>query len=281
MSRSVIIFDTSALNRLIKDSPSEALFAALACGFDVWLTAMSVDEVIATPVAETRETLVAGLQRLLACGRCLWPPHEILTLLTSTHAKNPARFNWQLVDIRAGIYEQAIIKRNFSSDLCRIQLAEQQQLEKNFMEFWRQLRTKLDPLLDADPSKRPTAYAQAAEIAKQGAVLAGLGGPLYFRGSGVALNNFDINAFIEGCPPFRATCYGLVGSWFDVALAPQVFKHLPGRNDQMMAIYMAYCSRFVTADWRQEERLRDIGTEAKLSCEVQSYSDFVASFDLS
>lgn len=43
MGLPVVIFDTSALNKLIKGGQSsEPHFAALNCGFDVWLTAMSV-----------------------------------------------------------------------------------------------------------------------------------------------------------------------------------------------------------------------------------------------
>jgi hypothetical protein len=72
-----------------------------------------------------------------------------------------------------------------------------------------------------------------------------------------------------------------VGSWFDVSLAPQVFKRLAGRNDQMMAVYLPYCTRFVTADRKQETRLREIVGEAKLNCEVLSYRDFLASFEVS
>jgi predicted nucleic acid-binding protein len=71
MSLPVVVFDTSALSFLIKNPRSEPHLKAMTCGFDVWLTAMSVDEIIATPVPETRETLRAGLQRLLASGRCV------------------------------------------------------------------------------------------------------------------------------------------------------------------------------------------------------------------
>ena len=107
-----------------------------------------------------------------------------------------------------------------------------------------------------------------------------LGGPLYLRGSKSTLDDAGIKSFMDVCSPFRAICYGLVGSWFDVSLAPQVFKNLAGRNDQMMAVYLPYCTRFVTDDWRQEERLRDIAVEAKLTCEVLLYEDFLASFSV-
>ena len=43
----------------------------------------------------------------------------------------------------------------------------------------------------------------------------------------------------------------------------------------MMAVYLPYCSRFVSDDWRQEERLREIATETRLGCEVLFYADFL------
>jgi hypothetical protein len=281
MPRPVVVFDTSALSLLIKSAPhSEPHLRALACGFDVWLTAMSVDEIIATPVPETRDVLIAGLQRLLASGVCVWPPHEVLTLLCSAHARNPETFNWRGVDIRAVPYERGIIDRDFTDDLCKTQLREQRSVEEGYMEFWQGLRTKLDPFLGSDPAKRPRNYQQAAEIARTGKVLSGLGKPLYERGSKRSLNDEELKAFMGACPPFRSICYGLVGSWFDVSLAPQVFNKLAGRNDQMMAVYLPYCSRFVTADGKQETRLRAIAVEAKIGCEVLSYADFLASFEV-
>jgi hypothetical protein len=246
---------------------------------------MSVDELIATTDENKREDLIAGCQQILGSGRCVWPPHEIVTLPTSAHAGNPTRFDWRGVNIRAQVYERAVIDRDYTNELCATQLREQRRLEDNFMEFWQALRVKLDPLWDKEPTrKRPTKYSQAAQIARSAdpSVLLGIGFELYKRGAKIERTPTDteIEAFMQVCPPFRSICYGIVGSWFDVSLAPQVFKNLPGRNDQMMSVYLPYCSRFVTADWRQEERLREITLEVHVDCEVLSYADFLASFEV-
>jgi hypothetical protein len=58
------------------------------------------------------------------------------------------------------------------------------------------------------------------------------------------------------------------------------FKKREGRNDQMMAVYLPYCDRFVTRDKKQLERLRDVSAEAKLNCEVSSYDAFCADFEV-
>jgi len=281
MNSPVIVFDTSALSKLIKGGfRLQPYLSALTCGFDVWLTAMSVDELIATPVPETRETLIAGLQCLLASGRCVWPPHEVLTLLCTKHADDPSGFDWRKVDIRAVRYERAIVDREFTDDLCDTQLLEQRSVEKQYMDFWLDLRSRLQPLLGSEREGRPRSYGQAAEIARTGKVLIGLAKPLYERGSKIGINHDDVKAFLDACPPFRAVCYGLVGSWFDVSVASQVFKKLAGRNDQMMAAYLPYCSRFATDDAKQGKRLREIAFEAQLNCDVLSYKQFLESFDV-
>src|SRR5882762_7919659 len=41
---------------------------------------------------------------------------------------------------------------------------------------------------------------------------------------------------------------------------------------------LPYHVRFVTGDWAQEMRLREITTEARIDCEVLSYEKFNASF---
>jgi hypothetical protein len=283
MSFSRIAFDTSALNAFAKGgSRSEPHLKALNCGFDVWLPAMSVDELISTPDANTREMLIACCQQLLVSGRCIRQPNEILTLLVSAHARNPARFDWQQVDIRARVYERAIIDRDFSNELCVEQLNQQHQVEQEFMGVWEQLRPKLAPILAKDSGKQPTSYSQAAEIARSANpnLLWGFGRGLYSHVTGTTPSDAEIEAFLDACPPFRAVCYGFCGSWYDVALAPTVYKNLAGRNDQMMAVYLPYCSRFVTQDKKQLERLRDIAVETKLDCEVLSYKSFCASFEV-
>jgi hypothetical protein len=91
---------------------------ALTCGFDVWLSAMNVDELIQTKNAAERDALIAFAQRFLASGRCVWPPHEIINLLIAAHEKNPTTFDWRTVDVRAGRYKWLIVQRDYTDSVC-------------------------------------------------------------------------------------------------------------------------------------------------------------------
>lgn len=83
---------------------------------------------------------------------------------------------------------------------------------------------------------------------------------------------------MDACPPFLAACYGLVMAWYSGSLRVQDGTATAGRNDLMMAAYLPYSSRFVTADWAQRNELRDIAREAKVGCEILSYKEFDLSF---
>jgi hypothetical protein len=289
MSLPIVIFDTSALSALAKGgAAAEPYVKALGCGFDVWITAMSVDEIVATTDPGKRELQLGLVQRLLASGRCIWPPHEVTTLLCSAHARNPSAFDWRRVNIRATIYERAIINREFTEKLCAEQLAAQKKAEQEFIAFWLGLRSKLNPLWAREPTrKRPSTYRRAARMAQSGrpSMLLGIGAELYQRGAKLGANieakpsDAEVEVFMRICPPFRAICYGMLGTWFDVSLALQVFKKLAGRNDHMMSIYLPYCGRFVAQDAKQVGRLRDIAAETGLDCCVLSDREFLASFE--
>jgi hypothetical protein len=274
-----IAFDTSGINALEDGgSQSEPLMKALSCGFAVLVTAMSVDEVLSTKDPLRREALLSRCQRLL--GRCVLPPHWIIQLLISEHLRDSVRFDWPQIDVEAKFYERALVQRDFTEELCAQQRQEQFRHQEQFANFWRHLRPKLDPVLAKEPEKRPTSFTQAAEIARMdGGVLWGIGAELYKHETGVRPSDMEIKAFMDVCPPFLAACYGLCGAWYDDSLKP-LDDGTPsvGRNDLMMAAYLPYCGRFVTHDWPQEERLREISAEARIDCEVISYENFSVGF---
>lgn len=113
-----VAFDTSGINALVNDSAdAEPVMKALECGFEVRLPALSAEEILSTPEQTRREFLLGRCQRLLTSGRCLWPPHEILRLLITAHFASPLRFDWTRVDVRARVYEDAIIRRDFTEEI--------------------------------------------------------------------------------------------------------------------------------------------------------------------
>src|SRR5260370_36632850 len=136
-----IAFDTSAINAAERGrARGKHLMIALRCGFDIRLPAATADEVLSTPDGAHRESLLGICEKLVRFGRCLWPPHEIIRLLVSEHFTNPAQFDWTRVNVRARIYETAIIQRDFTEELCAEQRQEQFKTQNGFDKMWKPLR---------------------------------------------------------------------------------------------------------------------------------------------
>src|SRR5579863_9585528 len=271
-----IILDTTGINALEDGgAASEPLMRGLQCGFDVILTAASADEILSNKNPGRRDALLSRFGRLLCSAKCIWPPNEIIRLLISAHFRNPTEFNWTAVDVRAQAYEVAIPSRDFDDDLCAQQRKEQFEVDKQFEKISKGLRPLLDPILAKDPSKRPAMYREAVSIAvMDGGVLWSFGQALYESNSGSEPSEVEIKNFMDACPPFRATCYGLVMAWYNGSLRLQDGRPTAGRNDLMMAAHLPYCDRFVTADWAQRNALHEIAAESKIDCAILSFKDF-------
>ena len=275
-----IIFDTSAINALEDGGlSSEPLMKALECGFEVTLTAMSADEIISNKTPERREALLSRFGRLLYPAQCFWPPHEIVRLQIAAHHSDPSGFGWRQVDVRARDYERAIPVRDFDDPLCVEQRKQQFAVQKQFDRMWSGLRTHLDAILAQNPSNRPTTYRAAVQIAAlNGGVMWSFGQALYEHVAGAKPTETEIKQFMEACPPFRAACHSLVMAWYTGSLRTPDGKPTAGRNDLLMATYLPYCDRFITADWAQANELREIAVEAKIPCDVVLFKDFDRSF---
>jgi hypothetical protein len=271
-----IIFDTSALNKIEDGGPAfEPLMKGLRCGFKVILTAMNADEIIATKNPNRREALLARFGRLLYSAECIWPPHEIIRALVSAHFENASQFDWTTVCVRAREYEAGLPRHDIPDEVCAQQREYQLEAPKEFQEIWKKLRPDLDAILAKDPSKRPTSYREAVAIAAtDGGVLWGIGRGLYRYVSDNEPTEAGVRAFMDVCPPFRAACYGLVMAWYNGSLRALDGTPTAGRNDLMMAVYLPYCSRFVTADEPQGKELREICTEAQFACKILSFEEF-------
>jgi hypothetical protein len=143
--------------------------------------------------------------------------------------------------------------------------------------MWKELRPKLDEVLESDPSKRPRSYREALGIAAAKVESCGplLGNHSIETLAASRLAKLEIKAFIDVCPPFRSACYGLVMAWFNGALkTPQQGEpKSPGRNDLLMATYLPYCERVVTDDWAQGK-----AAAAHIASTVLSYEEFSNGF---
>ena len=283
--RSRIIFDTSGLNRLADSPDMEALMASLEC-FEVILTAMNLDELIATDDPERRERLLRCFKRLASRCKIISPPHQLFRLFAKAHMHNPATFNWQRIDVRLPSYEKAVGRTTFDDELAAESRAQHRETEKQWKEMWRGLRALHETIFAKSPSDRPTNYHEVVVMSTENTEsLWSFGQWVYREAAELTFDPSiaDIKAFLEACPPFRAACYGVLMSWFNVAMKivpPGERSYSAGRSDLLMATYLPYCDRFISADDPQANNLNDIAKEANLACEVLSFAAFENMFQL-
>jgi hypothetical protein len=270
-----IIFDTSAINHIEDGGQQfEPLMRGLECGFEVILPAMCADEIASTSKVTKREALFSRFDRLLSMAWCIMPSHEIVRRLVAAHVGN-AHFDWTNVDVRAPGYEIAIPARDFDDATCTENRAQQFKAQARWERVWKELRPKLDQIFANDPSSRPASYREyAALAASEGGLLWMYARRLYKGLSGKQLTGLEIRSFVEGCAPFRAACYGLVMASFNGSVRPpDGGPKPPGRIDILMAVYLPYCSRFVSDDCPQRRDLAEVAGEAGIDCAVISLEE--------
>jgi hypothetical protein len=287
VSKPRIVLDTTVINHLEDGrGGSEPLMRGLELGYDVRLPAMVVDEILATKTAKRRDALLCRFARILANGKCVWPPNEVIRLHVRAYHENPRAYDWNRVYVRAREYEQAVSSRTLPDDVFDEQRRAQFHLQNEFEQVWTSLRPKLDEIIRRDPKQGLNSFEEAAQAStKPGGVLWGFGIGLFnkaLEGQVVPeMTDEQIQPFIDACPPFRAVCYSFVKAWYNFSLSPaHDTSPKAGRNDLMMSAYLPYCDKFLTADYAQCKDLQDIARAARLECSVMSLLEFSESLVL-
>ena len=117
MYRTILGFDTSALNALHRGGPNVSpLLAGLDTGYAIRLNGTALDEIVAHSLPQERERLRKLCRRLLAngAGDVLLPFHEITTRLAVAF-ESGRPFDWTRVDVRSNEYMRFIFDDEVSA----------------------------------------------------------------------------------------------------------------------------------------------------------------------
>jgi len=287
-AKRTVVLDTSAINALEDGGTlSEPLMHALELGYEVRLTAMCADEIVAhSKNLDRRDALLRRFFRLRSNAACILPPHEVIRKHVTAFHESPSAYDWHKVFVRSVEYERILSFRTLPSGISDEQRSVHFALDKQFRVVWKSLRRKLDEIIKRNPDQKLNTFDQAAEACvKPGGVLWGFGAGLYghaFTNERPDLTDEQVRPFIEACPPFRALCYAFVKAWFDFSLSPltHVKTRRAGRNDLLMAAYLPYGDVFITGDYPQRLALMDIARVAQVPCEVMSLEQFSDGFNV-
>jgi len=288
----IAIFDTGAHNRLAKDPGNrDHIFAAIKSKYFFRLAGLSYEEMVSTPDLAQRRAFLGDARRLKdGPWDCLNPVNEVLRLLIAAHAAAPEKFNWLMIDVRSGELNHEIAVGSLTADdeLSELQRNAQKASLQEYKAMWVALRPQLDSAFVAAGKPRPTTFKDVVNeygpsllrgFAK-GLYDAGLRADAALRGAIVSVDTRPevVQHFIDNCPPFIATLYAFLMSWYQFSARDESGERFKaGRNDLLMVTYLPYCDVFVTAEIRREQErcLKELATVLSLKTEVLSYDDFI------
>lgn len=279
--RSILTFDTSAINRLVDDPDCDTLVADPRRGFHVRLSFTSVSEVIATENRERRQTLVGICRRLLESGDCVDPQHEILRKMVARFEAYPS-FDWRDVYVRFPQAEIEIARRgDFSDDDAAQEREHARAKNKAFVGVYDDAKPAFDRLFAAGTEKVPGSVSElVTRLQLPGGAFWTLATNFYARVATKPVDEATIRTFVARCDPFRALMIALVAAQYDRCVRPpHVGPSLrSGRNDTFISVCLPYCHQFVTDDLGQLACYREVVSVANLDVTVRSYEEFHSGF---
>ncbi len=282
-NRPVLIFDTSAYNRMLEDGVrSDDIMAALRAAYFVRITDLCVGEVCATPDTSKRKAIMKWVNKSQAGpGDYLLPQNEILRVLIAAYERYPLGFDWRAVNVSSAGCARLIARENFINDdaLAEAQFRSLKDSRKEFEGVWSHLRPKLMEVIQRHGRTAPLKFDEVLPMVEaDGGLLWSFGQELYSRVAVGDASESTVRDFMERCPPFRAVAYSYLLAWFDRSLADRSKrdKYSAGRIDLFMSIYLPYCNQFISAEVNgmQERCLQEIARVAHLATRVRSYDDF-------
>jgi len=293
MYRTILGFDTSALNALHRGGPNVSpLLAGLDTGYAIRLNGTALDEIVAHSLPQERERLRTLCRRLLAngAGDVLLPFHEITTRLAVAF-ESGRPFDWTRVDVRSNEYMRFIfddeVSALFEEDADYETVSLEQRISAvetagQFDEVFLAPRPIFQKLRETEKESWPKSAAELAQaLQKPGGAYWNYAIGLYHRATGITVDDEKIRRFVRECPPFRALLAAIVFAQYERSISEEVKPKLAGRNDLFMAGYLPYCDEFISNDHPQQQALRKIVSIAELPTSVRWYKEFSGQFSLS
>ena len=282
-SKPAIIFDASGWNRLLDDPNLDSLQAGLEAEFFVRLTGTNVSEITATPNS-TRRTSLLHLCRTLADDH-LFPYHWITNKLIASYSRDPNAFDWWNVLVEWPELEKELVRMEiFDDDLAKSQRNDHEGLGRDFKDLYTRGRDVLEEAFKHEPEARPANFADYLKTLQDAPGEFWKMGQSFYQGPAKEEpDEATIKKFIDICPPFRAlivaACIPQYEYWMrNLITSPKSYR--AGAADIFSAVYLPYCSKFVTHDDRQLNALKPVALHRNLeSVEVLSYQDSTTPLD--
>jgi hypothetical protein len=276
-SKPILIADTSALNRLTDDPDSAHLVSGCKAGFFIRLTADNLREIAAIQTGPRREQLLALLRQLLPAGEFALPYNWILEGHIRRFHENRNHYDWKAGLVRFPHAEMEVFYQEFLNDqVAREELQDARENEIAFKSMFGDVRPDFQALFENGEEERPASVKEFVDVLQvRGGAFWSYGQSLFTKITGVNVDEATIRDFIRRCPPFNAVLIALCTAQYErcirnLSKGPSLRA---GRLDMYVAAHLPYCNRFLTADIRQLNALREVATVGGFLTEVLHFDD--------
>lgn len=278
MTRTRLILDTSAINKLSEDSEFEALLAGVRTSFFVRMTETSIAEVVATTDPDERRRLLLVFNRLIVEGECILPFNLIVEGAAKAFHHKPTDFDWTKLQVRFRSAERVLGRGALvTEELAAQQRGELRKWGREFEDIYKGMRPAFDELFNKAGEARPSLNSLLERFLREGGALWKYGELIYSKVDPSPTEE-SVRAFYRAFPPFRALMIALCVVHFDRCIRDE--RQGPslraGRIDMFMATYLPYCDVFVSDDERQLRSLEQVAAAIDVDVKIRSYPDFRA-----
>ncbi len=273
--RERLVLDASAINALEADKSLCAVARSLGGAFEFVVPATAFSEVFACPDQALRRRLFEAIRLVLDSGICLRSFSWIVQEHVKAYWRDPSSYDWRRHGVRFWELEEEIYRDELIHSVSAETRAMHKKLEALFRDVHRDVKAAFPtPARSREPSPSLREVTKALLAVKGPCLVVGAG--LIESVVGRNPSGAETRAFMERSPPFKAMLLAEAVAFYDRCLRPERERSpgRAGRIDMLSAVYLPYCSAFVTNDNGQWRALKEVSALAHLSASVLRYSEF-------
>jgi len=267
----IVIWETSAINRLAEQSNCNDLIARMKSAYIHWIPAYIFDEIAATQSGEKRDRLLSVCRELKGSSGRILITHWFLIEAAVRIFAEIGELDWEVLLESQPEYEQAMTSGVFDDDLARVQRAQLRQRLKKVEDYFTLAKPRYERQFHSGPDRPKTLDEIIAQSRFTGLVQQNV---RYYCESvlGHAVDLQYAERFAKAFPPIEAMiCAFLIGHYH--RNKPEPTPTPAGAIDLLAAVYLPVCQRFVSEDHAQQTVLRDVVGYYSLRTEVIWFSE--------
>lgn len=271
----IVVFDTSGVNRLLRDVDSDALIRGVHAVGSIWISTLNLVETTATSNAEQKLKLVRLLKKMTANNEPLDMPGEIVRRAMKAYSSGTGDLTLSVEGENRIAWDVLNQPEDLDDETQQLSLKHLRQQQSEFETVHRSARQHFQDAMNrgvAFPDRVSTtlrAYCGNKQF------LHTVVAPIFKKETGADLTPDEVKDLLEHVPELTAFLLGWAHSIFWRAVSKEKYgRNNAGIVDLGFATYIPRITKFVTNDRKQYQALRMIATFFRPRCSVVLYDQF-------